>query len=194
MRPPNGTFIYLLGIAGCGKLTIAKAIQKRHSCIIVDNHHINNVIFSLIDPDGVTPLVPAVWEQVSRVRSAVLETVRDLGKPGRMFVFTNELLEGVARHREVFEDVRRTADERGARLCVVRLQIEPEEAARRASSPGRAEAFKEIDSNEARRKAREAIVLRPQDDEFLDLEVTHLTPDQAAQRILAHVQLVENGG
>jgi hypothetical protein len=77
---------------------------------------------------------------------------------------------------------------------VVRLQIEPEEAARRASSPGRAEAFKEIDSNEARRKAKEAIVLRPQDDEFLDLEVTHLTPDQAAQRILAYVQLVENGG
>jgi ribose 1,5-bisphosphokinase PhnN len=191
MYPPNGTFIYLLGIAGCGKLTIAKAIQRRHSCIIVDNHHINNVIFALVDPDGITPLVPAVWEKVSRVRLAVLETVRDLGKPGRTFIFTNELLEGVPRHNEVFEDLRRTSAERGARLCTIRLQIDPEEAARRATCPGRAEAFKEIDPNEARRKAREAIVLRPQGLVTLNLDVTHLTPDQAAERILAHVHATE---
>lgn len=168
-------------------MTIAKAIQRRHSCVIVDNHHINNVIFALIDPDGITPLVPAVWEKVSRVRSAVLETVRDLAKPGRTFIFTNELLEGIPRHHEIFEDVRRTCVERGARLCTVRLQIDPEEAARRATSPGRAEAFKEIDSNEARRKATEAIVLRPQGLATLNLDVTHLMPDQAAERILAHV-------
>ncbi|WP_374565930.1 hypothetical protein [Ideonella sp.] len=187
MHPPNGTFIYLLGIAGCGKLTIAKAIHRRHGCIIVDNHHINNVIFSLIDPDGITPLVPEVWEKVSRVRAAVLETVRDLGKPGRTFIFTNELLEGIPKHNEVFEDVRRASAERGARLCAVRLQIDPEEAARRATCPGRAEAFKEIDPDNARRKAREATVLRPQGVETLNLDVTRLTPDEAAERILAHV-------
>lgn len=117
--------------------------------------------------------------------------MRDLGKPGRTFVFTNELLEGVARHGEVFEDVRRAAAERGARLCTVRLQIDPEEAARRATSPGRAEAFKEIDPNEARRKAREATVLRPQGLATLDLDVTHPTPDQAAERILAHAFAAE---
>lgn len=187
----NGTFIYLLGIAGSGKLTIAKAIQRQHSSLIVDNHHINNVIFALIDADGVTPLAPAVWDKVARVRLAVLETVRDLAKPGRTFIFTNELLEGIPRHAEVFEDVRRTAAERDARLCTVRLQIDPEEAARRVTSPGRAEAFKEIDPNEARRKATEATVLRPPGLATLDLDVTHLTPDQAAERILAHVRAVE---
>jgi shikimate kinase len=50
----NGALIYLIGFAGCGKLTIAKAIQKKIDCILVDNHLINNVIFSLIDPDGKT--------------------------------------------------------------------------------------------------------------------------------------------
>jgi thymidylate kinase len=187
MNASNGTFIYLLGIAGSGKLTIAKAIQRRHSCLIVDNHHINNVIFALIDPDGVTALPPGIWEQVSRVRTAALETVRDFGQPGRTFLFTNELLEGVPRHAQVFEDVRRTAAERGARLCTVRLKIDPEEAARRIISPGRAEAFKEIDPNEARRKASEAIVLRPPGLATLDLDVTHLMPDEAARRILDHV-------
>ena len=44
----NSTIIYLIGFAGCGKLTIAKAIQARYDCILVDNHFINNVILSLM--------------------------------------------------------------------------------------------------------------------------------------------------
>ena len=53
----NGTIIYLFGFAGCGKLTIAKAIQLKLDCILVDNHRINNVIFSLIDPDGIAKAI-----------------------------------------------------------------------------------------------------------------------------------------
>ena len=48
----DGAFIYLIGFAGCGKLTIAQAIRARYDCILVDNHSGNNVVFSLIDPDG----------------------------------------------------------------------------------------------------------------------------------------------
>jgi hypothetical protein len=191
MYPPNGKFIYLLGIAGCGKLTIAKAIQRRRDSIIVDNHHINNVIFALIDPDGVTPLAPEVWNQVSRVRTAVLDTIRDLGKPGRTFIFTNELLDGVQRHLEVFQQVQQTALERGAALSVVRLLISPDEAARRATGPGRAEAYKDVNPVEAKRKASEAVVLRPPGLQSLDLDVTSLTADQAAEQILAYANATE---
>src|SRR5688500_10955918 len=98
----NGAFIYLIGFAGSGKLTIAKAIQERYDCILVDNHLVNNVIFSLIDPDGKSNLPKTVWLNVGRVRDAVLDTIRDLAKPGRSFIFTNELLEGEERDTQVF--------------------------------------------------------------------------------------------
>src|SRR5262245_29704703 len=121
----NGAFIYLIGFAGCGKLTIARAIQKKMDCILVDNHLINNVIFSLIDPDGKTKLPNKVWDNIHQVRSAVFDTIRNLAKPGRTFVFTNELLEGEDYHLKVFADTAELARARNALFLPVRLTISP---------------------------------------------------------------------
>ena len=82
-----------------------KAIRARIDCILVDNHLINNVILSLIDPDGKTKLPAAVWNNVRRVRSAAFDTIRDFAKPQRTFVFTNELLENDAEDAEWFQEV-----------------------------------------------------------------------------------------
>jgi chloramphenicol 3-O-phosphotransferase len=180
----NGALIYLIGFAGCGKLTIAQAIQARCDCILVDNHHINNVIFSLIDPDGKTKLPDQVWEHVRQVRSAVLATIRDLAKPGRTFLFTNELLEGAERDRQLFLEIAALACHRRALFLPVRLTIAPGELARRVVSPGRAERFKEIDPQAALTKAREREVFRPNGFDFLDIDVTTITAEEAAERIL----------
>jgi hypothetical protein len=180
----NGAFIYLIGFAGCGKLTIAQAIQARCDCILVDNHLINNVIFSLIDPDGKTKLPDKVWEQVRRVRSAVLNTIRDLAKPGRIFIFTNELLEAEDLHRQIFLEIAELTRHRGALFLPVRLTIAPVELTRRVVSPGRAERFKEIDAQAALTKAQEREVFRPHGFDFLELDVTTITAEEAAERIL----------
>jgi ABC-type cobalamin/Fe3+-siderophores transport system ATPase subunit len=181
----NGKIIYLLGPAGSGKLTIAKAVRQCFSCILLDNHLINNVVFSLIDPDGKTALPEAVWNNIARVRAAALDTMRDLSKPDRSFILTNELIEGNPRHAAVFEDVRRVALVRNAALVPVRLSIRPEVVARRVASPGRAEMYKEIDPDEAARKARETTVLRPVGVKYLDLDVSDLSPEQAAVHVLS---------
>ena len=52
----DNIFLYLLGFAGTGKLTIARAFARSVGAKVVDNHWINNPIFGLIDPDGVSPL------------------------------------------------------------------------------------------------------------------------------------------
>jgi hypothetical protein len=157
----NGAFIYLIGFAGCGKLTIAQAIQARCDYILVDNHLVNNVIFALIDPDEKTPLPDRVWENVRRVRAAVLDTIRDMAKPGRTFVFANELLEGAEHDRQLFLEIAELARHRGALFLPVRLTISPIELARRVVAPGRAERLKAIDPQAALTKAREREVLRP---------------------------------
>jgi ribose 1,5-bisphosphokinase PhnN len=184
----TGNFIYLIGFAGSGKLTIANALRQRMDCIVVDNHHVNNVIFKLIDPDGVTPLPAAVWERVREVRGAVLATIRDISKSGRNFVFTNELLEGNARHARVFREVQEVAIARAAKLIPVRLRIEADELARRVAYPGRAAAYKDIDAEAARRRAREAQVFQPQGINCFDLDVTLLSAEEAAMKILAYVR------
>jgi len=180
----NGALIYLIGFAGCGKLTIARAIQAKYDCILVDNHHINNVIFSLLEPDGKTRLPEKVWDNVGLVRSAVLDTIRHLARPGRSFIFTNELLEAEERDRKAFFDIAELASDRNDLFLPVRLSISAEELSRRVVSPGRAERFKETDPQAALKKAQEREVFKPQGFDHLEIDITTLAPEEVAERII----------
>ena len=187
----NGAFIYLIGFAGCGKLTIAQAIQMRCDCILVDNHFVNNVIFALIDPDGKTKLPDQVWDNVRRVRAAVLDTIRDVAKPGRTFIFTNELLEGEEQDRQLFLEIAELARHRSALFLPVHLTISPVELARRVVAPGCAERLKAIDPQAAPTKAREREVLRPHGFSFLEIDVTTTTAEEVAEGILAGLRKMQ---
>jgi hypothetical protein len=101
----DNIFLYLLGFAGTGKLTIARAFARSVGAKVVDNHWINNPIFGLIDPDGVSPLPDAVWSQTARVREAVLETIATLAKPGTNFVFTHDGIEGERYDEDVLQGI-----------------------------------------------------------------------------------------
>jgi chloramphenicol 3-O-phosphotransferase len=176
MPPINGAIICLFGYSGCGKLTIARAIQAQMDCIVAHNHLINNVIFSLIDADGKSRLPDAVWRNVKRVRSAAFDTIRDLAKPGRTFVLT------------WFQEVVQLARDRNAFFLPVRLTLSPEELARRVVSPGRAEQFKEVDPVAAMKKANQSQVLRPQGHDVLEMDITTMTAEDVAGRIVERLR------
>jgi predicted kinase len=187
---PNGAFIYLFGFAGAGKLTIAKAIAERWDCLLVDNHYVNNVIFGLldIDPESSGELPEAVWEHIVRVRHTTMDAIRQLARPGRNFVFTNELLEGVKRHKVFFLEVERVAQDRGAFLLPVRLSVDAEELKRRIVSPERGEKLKITNPDAAVARTASEEVFRPEGYDHLELDVTHLAPEASAERILAELQ------
>jgi hypothetical protein len=184
----NNVILYLIGFAGTGKLTIANAILERSPFLLVDNHFINNIVFRLIDTDGNGPLPPRVWKNVGKIRSIVFDTMRYLSKPGRNFVLTNELVEGDAEDEKVFQEVRALATARGAAFLPVRLIIAPEELARRVVSPQRQALLKSRHPDEALRMARKHQVYRPKDVDYFELEVTKLSPADAAEQILAEVR------
>src|SRR5262245_935835 len=177
-------FVYLVGFAGTGKLTIARTFAHLVGSKVVDNHWINNPIFGLIDPDGMTRLPDEVWPQVAKVREAVLETIATLAKPETNFVFTHEGVEGDSIDQAVFESIRSAAARRDARFVAVRLLCEERELVRRIQSPERAGLFKCIDPADAINKSRHHAVLDPRLPTTLTLDVTTRTAEGSAAAIL----------
>jgi predicted kinase len=181
-------FVYLVGFAGTGKLTIARAFARLVGAKVVDNHWINNPIFGLIDSDGVTPLPDEVWAQVAKVREAVLETIATLAKPEINFVLTHAGVEGDPIDQAVFESIRSAAARRGARFVAVRLLCEEDELVRRIQSPERAGLLKCVDPADAINKSRYHAVLDPKLPATLTLDVTTRTAEDSAAAILAHIK------
>ena len=149
----DNIFLYLLGFAGTGKLTIARAFARSVGAKVVDNHWINNPIFGLIDPNGVSPLPDAVWSQTAKVREAVLETIATLAKPAANFVFTHDGIEGERYDEDVLRGIQSTAARRGARLIPVRLVCNEDELVRRIQSADRAAMLKCTDPADAIHKS-----------------------------------------
>jgi hypothetical protein len=177
-----------MGFAGTGKLTIARAFARIVGAKVVDNHWINNPIFGLIDPDGVTPLPSGVWIQTQKVREAILETIATLAKPGANFVFTHEGIEGEPYDEVVCRGIAETAARRNARLFPVRLLCEEAELARRIQSPERAAMLKGVDPAHAVRRSRQDVVLNPRLPHTLTLDVTRLSPDESVAAIVTHIK------
>lgn len=184
----KNTIIYLLGFPGTGKYTIAKEICKQANVKIVDNHLINNPIFSLIEKDGITPLPEKIWDIIGRVWDAVLETIVTLSPTDYNFVLTNALIDEGKNDRAWFERVKEGAKQRNATFVPVRLHISVEENKRRIVMPDRAERMKDINPENPKRNAENNTVLRTDHPNLLSLDVTDILPDDAAKLILDHAK------
>ena len=183
--------VYLIGFPAAGKFTIAKAIAEHAPSpyVVVDNHHINNVIFEVIETDGVRALPPRVWSLIEGVRDAVLAAIEELSPSEWSYVFTNVLIAG---SDEPFVDrLAEIADRRGNAFIPVRLHCSTDELARRIVNPERAERLKWIDPEGLRSYVTtHQLVTIDQHPHALELDVTNLKPNDAAQTILGHIARV----
>jgi len=80
----TNTIIVLIGFAGTGKYTIGRELADRMAAKLIDNHLINNSLFTAIDADGVTPLPQGIWPKIrkisaSRVRQSFFKRSTRLG-------------------------------------------------------------------------------------------------------------------
>ena len=179
--------VYLIGFPAAGKFTIAKALAERapSKFVVVDNHHINNTIFAVIGTDGVSALPPTVWSLVAQVRDAVISAIEELGPPDWSYVFTNVLIAGEERF---VTELREMAERRGSTFVPVRLHCETDELARRIVSPERKVRLKWIDADGLRSYVATKTLVEVTDATALDLDVTEVAPDAAADRILQHLE------
>lgn len=184
---PN-TIIYLLGYPGTGKYTIAKEIcQIAPEFRLVDNHLINNPLFSLIHTDGITPLNPRIWDNVELIWRAVLDTIVHISPKDYSFVLTNALSNS---DKDVawFHEVTAMADKRGAQFVPVVLKLSVDEHIKRITSPDRPLRMKEIDPTGPERYAKADNLISPEHPNLLTLDISSLSATEAARHILDHAR------
>lgn len=180
---PKTVVVYLMGLAGTGKYTIAKKISSQ-GYKLVDNHLINNPIFSLLGKDGARNASDAATDKIDQIRTIVLNFVKE--DKHHSYVLTNQLLENPF-HRRIYNEVMNTATQKGAIFVPVKLLISSDERARRIVQPDRGQRFKITSADEAYKERQR---LQVSHRNLLVLDVTNLSAEEAANRILQHVHAI----
>ncbi len=183
----KNTIIYLLGHEGVGKYTIGKALAALTGAKLVDNHSINNPIFSVIHTDGKNTLPSGVWHRVRQIRAAVFETIATLSPPEYSFIFTNAST-GRPKDIVVYNQILEIATLRSSLFVVVRLACSTEEITKRIVRDDRKARYKSINAVAAKYRNENEEVYSPPHEHVFDLDVSTLSPETAAKEIVNFVK------
>lgn len=189
---PRPAIVSLIGFPGAGKLTIANQVAARAAepFVVVDNHHVNNVVFKVIDTNGIKPLPTRVWSFVSQVRDGVLGAIEELGPPDWSYVFTNVIVADDDKDREVLDGLADLARKRRSAFVPVRLHCEIDELSRRIVSQDRRERLKWLDPEGVRQLATARRLIDVAFPHALDLDVTTIPAAKAAEAVLGHIESI----
>ena len=179
-----------MGIAGTGKTTIAKAINKQDKSFKLAYHHgwIDPVLRLLGDDSDVFwSLDEKGWDALNKARDVILNTMVDVCPKENNFVITFEMLANNPWHQNFFDKVHDASKKRGATLIPVRLVCELEELMKRLKSDSRKNYYKTQDEALIKKRFEEEDVFFSHMPTEFTLDVTHLTPEESATRIIQRV-------
>jgi hypothetical protein len=148
----------------------------------------SNVVFSVLDVDGVRDLPPNVWDHVGQVREVVYRAIEELSPREWSFVFTNVLIEANPADEYVVERLKAVAVHRDANYVPVVVTCDVDEILRRVTGADRRARLKWVNSKAVEHFVTSRALLPVDSHAPFTLDVTNLSPDQAAQRILDHLR------
>ena len=186
------TMVALIGFAGTGKYTIGRELCRRTGAKLIDNHLINNPIFTVVNADGITPLPKAIWGKVKAVRQVVYESIKELSPPDMSFVFTIQLIEDDPEDHKAFVDLVELAAARESLFVPIRLICDVDELCRRIVNPARVKMIKEVSPESARRRAADHAVLNPLHPNLRTIDVTCKSAIESAEEILREIKAMRD--
>jgi hypothetical protein len=186
----NNTIIVLMGFAGTGKYTIGRELAQLTGAKLIDNHLINNSLFTAIDVDGVTPLPKEIWPKIKQIRRIVYETIRELSRAELSFIFTVQLIEEDPQDHVAFADLVELARARRSLLVPIRLICEVEELCRRVVGQSRVEMLKHVNPESTRKTVLSQSVLDPDHPNLNTIDVTHVSALESAMTIWEKVRSI----
>lgn len=182
--------IILMGIAGTGKKTIGEAIIQQDNHFKLAHHHtwLDPILKLLGDDDQIWwSLDEKGWDAINKAHDLILNTIADVCPKDSSFVITAELLANNAFHQQYFNKVLEVAKKRGAVLTPVRLICELDELLNRVQNDERLAYFKTRDVELIKKRFHEEEVFFSQLPNEYTINVTHLTPKEAGEKILKWV-------
>lgn len=185
----RNTAVSLIGYPGVGKYTIAKEIARQSDFILVDNHLINNPVFTLLKPDGVKPLPSEVWSYVGKIRNVVLDAIENIAPRDHNFVLTNVVFEN-EEDRSKYEEIVAMFTRRDSLFVPVILSCDVNEHEKRITGNDRRERMKEIDPAKPAYYVAEVELIHLTHPNLLRLDVTDMDPADSARMILAHAEKI----
>jgi deoxyadenosine/deoxycytidine kinase len=182
--------LHLNGFPGTGKLTVAKALAKDGDIRLIDNHMLNNPIFTLVRENSVDPIPEEAWVAIRAIRKLVLDGLTTIAKPHISFVITNCLGHEDQEDYAIYEGVRDAVTKSGRAYIPVLLSCSEEENLKRIMDEGR-EANMKMRDTKGLEKLRGEFTLAGKDHpNALHLDITTLQPHEAAKSIRDHVHKV----
>ena len=176
------TIYHLIGAPGVGKYTIGKELASLTGARLVDNHSINNLLFNVIEQDGMKPLPAAIWPRVGEMRRIVLDTIMHVSPPHLSFIFTNYIRGEDEREYALYLENVAVAEIRGSVFVPVLLTCESDELVTRIGSDSRRERMKLLDPVVGR-ELNEAPRFSTDHRNFMVLDVTAIPPSESAAKI-----------
>ena len=185
--------ILLNGFAGVGKYTIATHLATHLASASVDVRVIHNHL--LVDlADAVRPRTAPTYQTFRRqIRELLFDSITTDQhiSPGTIFILTGNFSQSVVGQTAAKEyDI--AASRCGALFIPVTLHCDIEELKRRVASKGRSEisSRKLLDPERAGEVAAQKVLYVFEHAEALNLEVSLMSAEQAAERIAEHFQRV----
>lgn len=174
--------VFLHGMPGVGKLTVAEELADRTGCRLFHNHltvDLVTAVFQFGSP-GFVDLREHIWLEVFR-RAAEEEIPL-------VFTFAAERTVG-----ETFvERARETVERAGGEVVFVELRCAADELARRVESPERRRFGKLASADTLRSLSREGVLYDlevPEGVRSMSLDITTLAPSDAATEIIDRLSL-----
>lgn len=189
-RVYENIIIFLMGFAGCGKLTTAKELVKHSNFKLVDAHTISNPILNLIDlNNGIlnNDIPNGVWDRVAPIRDAILDTIENLSPEYYSFVFTCEMIKDDAYSKLFFSMVKKVAVSRKALLIPVRLMCDEAALVQRVQNVDRALNCKTTDFQRSIRQSKNEEVFFSGEPAEISINNTHLSPKEVSDQILSYI-------
>lgn len=167
--------VYLIGMPGVGKYTIARELERQYGFRICDNHLINNPIFSLLGK--VSHIPDFAWEYVDRIRAVVFEFIKRMRGS---YVLTNCLYD-TNDDLQIYKQVLSLSEARNSNFVPVLLVVEPEEHRRRIMQEGRRLRYKSTDPKLINLGVK---LLQIEHPNLLQLDITYMEPEAVAKVIM----------
>jgi hypothetical protein len=180
--------VHLLGYPGTGKRTIVDLVPRdEHRFVLIDNHLVSNAVLAALDIDPHGRVDPRVWDHVDRMRPHVFAAIEELAPPGWSYIATNYAVTDVP--APSIPRLQALAAARASAYVPVVLHCTDEaEHRRRVVTPDRAAHRKWLDADGVIEDVAARVLVRPDSPHLLDLDVTTLSPVEAAEEVLAHVE------